>query len=70
MAKLLARPDAQTFEITALVRSEEKAKKLEAFGINVVVGSFKDSVLVEKLSEAAHLVFSCVRTFPSHDLRV
>ena len=61
LAKLLAHRDAKTFEVTALVRSEEKAKKLEVFGVKAVVGSFKDLELVEKLSEAAHVVFSCVR---------
>ncbi|KIP10506.1 hypothetical protein PHLGIDRAFT_33875 [Phlebiopsis gigantea 11061_1 CR5-6] len=59
LTRLLARPDAQTFEITALVRSEEKAKKLEDFGVKTAVGSFKNDVLVERLSEAAHVVFSC-----------
>ncbi|KIP10737.1 hypothetical protein PHLGIDRAFT_210748 [Phlebiopsis gigantea 11061_1 CR5-6] len=59
LAKLLAHPDAKTFEITALVRSEEKAQKLKAFGVKPVVGSFKDLALVETLSEAAHVVFSC-----------
>lgn len=44
-----------------LIRSPEKAKKLEAFGVKPVVGSFKDLALVEKLSEEAHVVFSLVR---------
>ena len=44
------------------MRSEEKAKKLEQFGVKGVVGSFKtDLELVEKLSEASHAVFHCVR---------
>ena len=63
LAKLLAHPDAKTFEITALIRSEEKARKLEAFGVKSVVGSLGDLALVETLSAAAHVVFSCVRVF-------
>ena len=61
LARLLAHPDASTFEITAIVRTEDKAKKLAAFGVKGVVGSFKtDLDLVEKQSEAAHVVFHCV----------
>jgi len=56
--KLLSHPSADTFDITALVRSEEKAKKLEKFGVHSVIGSFNDSALVEKLAENAHVVFS------------
>lgn len=60
LARLLAHPDAKTYDITVLVRSPEKAKKLETFGVKAVVGSFKDSKLVEELSEQAHVIFSCV----------
>ncbi|KAF7790012.1 hypothetical protein EIP86_000960, partial [Pleurotus ostreatoroseus] len=60
LARLLAHPSANTFEITAIVRSEEKAKKLETFGVKAVVGSFKtDLALVEQLAEQAHVVFNC-----------
>lgn len=61
LTKLLAHPDVKTFEITVLVRSEEKAHKLETFGVKTAVGSFDDIQLVEKLSETAHVVFSVVR---------
>ena len=60
LARLLEYPSASTFDITALVRSPEKAKKLELFGVKAVVGSFKDSTLVEGLAENAHVIFSCV----------
>ena len=61
LARLLAHPNASNFEITVIVRSEEKAKKLERFGVKTVVGSFKtDLNVVEKLSEQAHVVFNCV----------
>jgi uncharacterized protein YbjT (DUF2867 family) len=61
LARLLAHPKRDKFLITALVRSEEKARKLESFGVTPVVGSFKDFVLVTKLAEQAHVLFSCVR---------
>jgi uncharacterized protein YbjT (DUF2867 family) len=60
LARLLAHPSKDTFAITALVRSEEKAKKLESFGVTPVVGSYKDVALVERLAEQAHVIFSCV----------
>lgn len=60
LARLLAHPRARTFDIHTIVRSPEKAKKLEAFGVKAVVGSIDDTALVEKLSEEAHVVFSCV----------
>lgn len=46
-----------------MVRSHEKAKKLEAFGVKSVIGSFKtDLELVERLAEESHVVFNCVRS--------
>lgn len=74
LSRLLSHPSKDTFEITTLVRSEEKAKKLESFGIKTVVGSYEDTALVERLAEDAHVVFSCVcedasasRTFTHFD---
>ena len=61
LARLLSHPKRDTFNITALVRSEEKAKKLESFGVTPAVGSFQDTSLVRRLAEQAHVVFSCVR---------
>ncbi|KAI0091093.1 NAD-P-binding protein [Irpex rosettiformis] len=58
LARLLAHPNKDSFDITAIVRSAEKAKKLEAFGVKAVVGSLKDAALVEQLSENAHILFS------------
>lgn len=60
LARLLTHPNAKTYDITVLVRSAEKARKFETFGVKAVVGSFKDSKLVEELSEQAHVIFSCV----------
>lgn len=59
LSRLLSHPSSATFEITALVRSEEKAKRLqEKFGVKSVVGSYADVALVEKLAENAHFVLS------------
>ncbi|VDB84743.1 unnamed protein product [Peniophora sp. CBMAI 1063] len=43
--------------ITALVRDEQKAAKLEQFGIKTVIGSLDDSALVEAESAKADAVF-------------
>ncbi|KAF7791734.1 hypothetical protein EIP86_002758 [Pleurotus ostreatoroseus] len=60
LTRLLARPDADKYEIIALVRSADKARKLETFGVKTVLGSIKDVHLLESLSERAHVVFSLV----------
>jgi len=59
LARLLSHPSRDTFDIFAIVRSQDKAKKLETFGVRAVVGSTKDLALVEELAEQAHVVFSC-----------
>ncbi|TFK72947.1 NAD-binding protein [Pluteus cervinus] len=48
--RFLERPDAASFKITALVRSPEKAVKLQALGVNAVVGSHGQLDLVEELA--------------------
>ncbi|GJE92242.1 NAD(P)-binding protein [Phanerochaete sordida] len=61
LARLLKHPNAQNFEITALVRGQDKAKTLESFGVKTVIGSYKDDhALTEKLAENAHIVFQIV----------
>lgn len=67
LTRLLAQPDADKYEITALVRSPEKAKKLEAFGVKPVVGSIQDVALLTGLAEQAHVVFSLVSSSFSDD---
>ena len=73
LARLLKHPNAQSFEITALVRSEDKAKKLESHGVKTVIGSYKDDhALTEKLAENAHIVFQIVGSptlVPPNDMR-
>ncbi|TCD71996.1 hypothetical protein EIP91_000128 [Steccherinum ochraceum] len=56
--RLLEHPKVDTFDITALVRSPEKGRLLEKFGVKHVVGDLKNSELLESLAEKAHVVFS------------
>ncbi|KAI0090262.1 NAD-P-binding protein [Irpex rosettiformis] len=58
LSRLLAHPKKDTFEVTVLIRSEDKARKLETFGVKPVIGSIKDTALVEKLAEQAHVIFN------------
>ncbi|KAJ7134065.1 hypothetical protein C8R43DRAFT_1205642 [Mycena crocata] len=61
LSLLLAHKDAASFNITALVRSSEKAEKLLKVSdpkIGVVVGSHSDLELVERLASKAGVIFS------------
>ncbi|CAL1702836.1 unnamed protein product [Somion occarium] len=58
LTRLLAHPNSQTFDITALVRSAEKAQRLQAFGINAVTGSTDEKEKLEALVLQAHVVLS------------
>ena len=61
LARLLNHPDRKSFEITALVRDESKAKTLESkFGVKSAIGSHQDLDKVASLAEAAHIVFNIV----------
>ncbi|PCH43206.1 NAD(P)-binding protein [Wolfiporia cocos MD-104 SS10] len=62
LARLLEHPSADTFEITVLTRSAEKAKKLEAFGVKPVVGTYAQLDRLEALAEQSHVVFSCAES--------
>ena len=68
LARLLNHPDRKSFEITALVRDESKAKTLESkFGVKTVIGSHQDLDKVATQAEAAHIVFNIVRrSLPCH----
>ncbi|OBZ72502.1 Uncharacterized protein C2A9.02 [Grifola frondosa] len=59
LERLLAHPSVGTFDITALVRSPEKAKLLETFGVKPVVGSLTELDKLAALAEQAHVVFEC-----------
>ncbi|KAG5644376.1 hypothetical protein DXG03_008604 [Asterophora parasitica] len=58
LVRFLDRQDFPSLNITALVRSPEKAQKLQGLGINAVTGSFEDLALVEKLASEADIVIN------------
>ncbi|KAF9002122.1 NAD(P)-binding protein [Cyathus striatus] len=58
LSQLLNRDDIKSLNITALVRSAEKAEKLRNLGVNAVIGSHFDLPLVEKLAKESEVVFS------------
>ncbi|TFY58290.1 hypothetical protein EVG20_g8203, partial [Dentipellis fragilis] len=55
---LLEHPKRDTFEITAFLRSAEKAKKLETFGVHTALGSLDDVDKLEDLASKANLVLN------------
>ncbi|KAJ7671746.1 hypothetical protein B0H17DRAFT_1085063 [Mycena rosella] len=59
ISALLDRKDSASFDITALVRSAEKAEKLKnATGINIAMGSHSDLELIETLASKADVILS------------
>lgn len=60
LASLLDHSKLETFQITALLRNEEKARKLKSIGIKTVIGSNQDYDLLTTLSSEADIVFACV----------
>ncbi|KAL1940279.1 hypothetical protein VTO73DRAFT_9231 [Trametes versicolor] len=57
LQRLLAHPNRKNFEITALVRNAEKAKRLDSeFGVKPVVGALQDLDKLATLAEHAHVV--------------
>jgi uncharacterized protein YbjT (DUF2867 family) len=62
LSRFLERQDPD-LNITALVRSIEKAEKLRGLNLplNIVTGSHNDADLVERLAADADVVFSLVR---------
>ena len=49
------------YNVTALVRSEEKAAKLEKLGVNTVVGSLDNAELMTALASQSDVVIQIVR---------
>lgn len=52
--------DFPEYEVTALVRSAEKAKLLESLGINAVIGAHDDETLMESLAAETDIVIATV----------
>lgn len=62
LARLLGHPEAHSFSITTLVRSQSSAKAKilkEKFNVKAVIGSLDDGGLVSSLTEEADVVISC-----------
>lgn len=64
-SRLLAHPRAASFDITALVRSEDKAAKLRPLGVKTVIGSYNDVDQLEDLASEADILFSTVHAASS-----
>ncbi|KAJ7581529.1 hypothetical protein C8J56DRAFT_1102765 [Mycena floridula] len=63
LSLLLEHKNRAHFNITVLVRSEDKAEKIRnATGINVLVGTHQDVKLVEDLASKADVIFSLADT--------
>ncbi|EGN98925.1 hypothetical protein SERLA73DRAFT_160536 [Serpula lacrymans var. lacrymans S7.3] len=56
---LLEHPTASSSQFTALVRSPEKAQKLEAIGVHAVVGSLSELSKLEQLASESAVIFAC-----------
>lgn len=56
--KFLARPDASSFDIRAVVRSPQKGEKLKALGITPLIGSHDDEQLMVKAASEVDVVFA------------
>ncbi|KAA1467579.1 NAD(P)-binding protein [Dentipellis sp. KUC8613] len=55
---LLAHPKRDSFEITAYVRSEDKAKKLRELGVKTAIGTYEDSDKLQEAASKADVVFN------------
>ncbi|KAJ8456488.1 hypothetical protein ONZ45_g18698 [Pleurotus djamor] len=58
LVRLLARPNASSFQFNALVRSPEKAEKLKSIGVNPIIGSLDDTELIQKWASSSDVVLS------------
>ncbi|EGN98930.1 hypothetical protein SERLA73DRAFT_181658 [Serpula lacrymans var. lacrymans S7.3] len=56
---LLEHPTASSSQFTALVRSPEKAQKLESVGVHAVVGSLSELDKLEQLASQSDVIFAC-----------
>jgi uncharacterized protein YbjT (DUF2867 family) len=63
LSRLLAHPEAKSFEFTALVRGAEKAAKLNTVGVTTVLGSYSDLDLLTKSAKDADIFIAVVCVF-------
>ncbi|KZT66776.1 NAD(P)-binding protein [Daedalea quercina L-15889] len=60
--RLLKHPKADTFVITTLVRSPEKAKLLEKLGVTAEIASLSDHDKIELFASRAHVIFNAAHS--------
>lgn len=60
LQRLLDHPKKDDFQITALIRSEEKANIIEKLGVRPVIGSNADHDLLTEQAEKSDVVISAV----------
>ncbi|KAG6853598.1 hypothetical protein C0991_002921 [Blastosporella zonata] len=58
LSRFIDRPDFETLDVTALVRSQDKADKLNLLGVRAIVGSFTDLSVLEEVASEADLVIN------------
>ncbi|EPQ52467.1 NAD P-binding protein [Gloeophyllum trabeum ATCC 11539] len=58
LQRLLSHPERASFSISVLVRNTEKAKLLETFGVETIIGSLSDLDKLEKAASSADVVFA------------
>ncbi|KAK7043147.1 hypothetical protein VNI00_008501 [Paramarasmius palmivorus] len=56
LSHLLQRPDRDSFDFRAVIRSPETAEKIKAFGVTPIVGSASDRELMSKAASEADIV--------------
>ena len=65
LERLLRHPTFVTSEITAIVRTADKARAVESLGVKTVLGSYDDHALLEKQASLSDIVFAIVRVPPN-----
>jgi uncharacterized protein YbjT (DUF2867 family) len=65
LERLLLHPRAAAFKIKALVRSPDKATKLNNIGVETILGSHSDLARIKKTASKSDVVFACVRSIKS-----
>ena len=65
LERLLCHPTYATSEITAIVRTADKARAVESLGVKTVLGSYDDHALLEKQASLSDIVFAIVRVPPN-----
>ena len=60
LSRLLQHTDAKSFEIVALVRSNDKVQKLNSFGVKTVLGDNANYEVLTKSASEADIVIAMV----------